>query len=154
MSPTGGVEHIAVGQALVGIELQLASIRFTFTKPVVEFCAPFSLIAGDGAVVFVPWERTGDLNLLWPLIDRPASHIQMTEESFRLVFDDGTVLQCRQQGAAPELVLVWGGESPKGGIELTRYPADLYPPAAPSPRPVPRQDVVLRPPITPRKTGA
>lgn len=121
--------RIPIGKPLAGIEMNVSSIRFSFMNPIVELCAPFkfhsSVTDQTTSEKFDPWERTGDLNLLWRLLDVHASHIQMDDESFRLKFDCGIVLECINQGGAPELVLIWGGESPEGGIILTRYPEDL-----------------------------
>ncbi|MCP4315942.1 MAG: hypothetical protein GY789_07985 [Hyphomicrobiales bacterium] len=70
-------------------------------------------------------KKTGDLNLLWQLIEMHASHVQMDDNSFQLFFDTDFILKCPNQGNAPELALVWEGESPEGGILLARYPVDL-----------------------------
>jgi hypothetical protein len=49
---------------------------------------------GAASAIEETYECRGDLNALWPLIGLRMTKIVMDEDSFRLSFEDGTLVRC------------------------------------------------------------
>lgn len=110
---------------LVSFVVELQYIVFCFGPIVVRMSDEIEIIAADGSIQRVEsvWNRTGDLNALWPLIGKRLAKLEADEDAFRLIFEDGTMIRRRYE-ARNELVTFTGPDSD----DFTRYPDDLEPP--------------------------
>ncbi len=83
------------------IEASRQAVWLDFSPVVVKLLAYVEIIAPDGGVVTIDdvWECKGNLNALWPLIGRRMTKIVMDEDSFRLTFEDGTLIRCKNRKA-------------------------------------------------------
>jgi hypothetical protein len=86
---------------LLRIEACRQDVRLEFAEVVVCLLAYVEIIAPDGQIDAIPhvWECQGNLNALWPLIGRRMTKIVMDENSFRLTFEDGTLIRCKNRKA-------------------------------------------------------
>ncbi|MCP4328004.1 MAG: hypothetical protein GY791_06160 [Alphaproteobacteria bacterium] len=125
---------IPIQRPLVSIELELASIRFCFAIGVIAMNDDFALVdkgkSFEDAEVYSAWEKKGDLNRLWSLIDVSCPRLVMNMVSLCVAFDDGRILECKNTNTVPEQVNIWGFEEPEARQEfpdsefLTNYPND------------------------------
>ncbi|MCP4330099.1 MAG: hypothetical protein GY791_16860 [Alphaproteobacteria bacterium] len=121
-----------IEENLVMIELELGAINFRYMNGTVVMNGEFALIgSNEHTEVFEPWEKRGNLNLLWPLVNVFSPRIVMNAVRLRLFFDSGHVVECKNANRFPEQVNIWGFESPEfkkmhpDGTALTRYPGDF-----------------------------
>lgn len=107
---------------LISFEVHRTEIKLKFGDVVVDMHDQIEIISPDGTVDMIDevWTHKGDLNALWPLIGRRMDKVVMDEESFRIIFEDGTIIR-RKFELRNEVVNVWG----PGPNEFTRYPDDL-----------------------------
>ncbi|MEZ5901359.1 MAG: hypothetical protein R3D51_17915 [Hyphomicrobiaceae bacterium] len=114
-----------IGEELVSISVELQYLRMFFASHAIAF-SEFKLTppSTDVLIEFDMWERSGDLNVLWPLIGVSSSQALMDDQVFTLHFDNGVEMSCRNDWRTPELVNIY-----RLGVvernEMMRYPADL-----------------------------
>jgi hypothetical protein len=110
---------------LVAFEVRLQHILLQF-GPVAVGMSQIEIISPDGSVELIEsvWHRSGNLNALWPLIGKRMERWIMDDDSFRLIFEDGTVLR-RKYELANSLVEVWGPDRDN----FTPYPQALVEPS-------------------------
>jgi hypothetical protein len=125
---------IQIDEPLMSLELQMTTIRFCFPSGVVDCGDDFALIDEGGSYeqseFFSAWDKKGDLNHLWPLIDVNSPRLVMDLVSLRLYFDNGKILECKNTNTVPEQANIWGFEDPEARLKhpeaefLTNYPND------------------------------
>lgn len=108
---------------LLRIYAQRQRVRLDFGEVAVDLLAYVEIISPDGKIDAIPdvWECQGNLNALWPLIGRRMTKIVMDDDSFRLTFEDGTLIRCKNRKDY-DFVKVWG---PDPKLE-TEYPTVLH----------------------------
>jgi hypothetical protein len=109
---------------LISFEVHLQEIQLRFGAVTIAFSDAVEIIHPDGRSDRIDdvWERKGNLQAIWDLIGSRMRKITMDEESFRLIFSDGTTLK-RKYERANELIKVWGPEP----NYFTSYPDCLGP---------------------------
>jgi len=110
---------------LLSFDVRLQNIQFVFGGSLyVEMHNDIEIISSGASVGIIEdvWERKGDLNILWPLIGKTLERLVMDKDSFRLIFEDGTMIRKKYE-ARIEVVTFLG----PGPNEFTRYPQDLDP---------------------------
>lgn len=116
-------KNLRIDQPLVSLEIELQYARFNFKSTTVEFSTFYLSRPSCADVYFDLWERKGDLNLLWSLIDVAAGSALVDEKAFILHFENGVELRHANNFKHPEQVNVFGHNS--DGVVITRYPADM-----------------------------
>ena len=116
MSDTIEIPH---SHEFISFEVHLQVIKFRFGTVAVDMHSLIEVVSPEGTVGMIDdvWYRQGDLNALWPLIGRRMEKIAMDEESFRIIFEDGTIIRRRFE-PHNEVVNFWG----PGLDEFTSYP--------------------------------
>ncbi len=111
---------------LISFGVALQDIQLKFGPLVIEMHSEIEIVSPNGSCVLIKdvWNREGDLNALWPLIGKQLERLIADEDSFRLIFDDGTMIR-RKYELANELVNFWGPEPDA----FTSYPNHLTQPA-------------------------
>ena len=86
---------------LLQVEANRQEVRLEFGDIVVCMWAYVEILAPDGEANAIEdvWEFQGNLNALWPLIGLRMTKIVMDEDSFRLRFEDGTLIRCKNRKA-------------------------------------------------------
>ena len=86
---------------LLWIEAGRQDVRLEFGEVVVSLLAYVEIVTPDGLIDTIPhvWECQCNLNALWPLIGQHMTKIVMDEDSFRLTFEDGTLIRCKNRKA-------------------------------------------------------
>ncbi len=76
-------------------------VKLNFGEVSVVFLAYVEIIAPDGRIDTIDdvWECQGNLNALWPLIGQRMTKIVMDEDSFRLTFENGALIRCKNRKA-------------------------------------------------------
>ncbi|MBW8635919.1 hypothetical protein K1W69_01885 [Hoeflea sp. WL0058] len=121
---------INLREALENIDLSLAGVQLVFSSMAVNLGTQFEL-SDHGNVerpeLFDSCSKTGDLRLLWKLIDVQAEGIEADENSFRLNFENGITIICKNLNTVPEQVQLWYTQlsQERDQIILDRYPADF-----------------------------
>ena len=105
------------------IEIEIASIRLSFAHVVFGINCPF-IVFDKGKCTgheheIIPWDRIGDLNVLWPLIGISAKKYTIDRISLKIVFENRTVIECPNTDEPYELVNIWQKD---GEYILTNYP--------------------------------
>jgi hypothetical protein len=93
--------EIVRNEKLLYVEANRQAVWLNFGAVVVDMLAYVEIIAPDGHTDAIPrvWDFQGNLNALWPLIGRRMAKIVMDEDSFRLSFEDGTLIRCKNRKA-------------------------------------------------------
>jgi hypothetical protein len=88
-------------EKLLYLEVNRQAVWLNFGAVVVKMLAYVEIVAPNGRTDTIPdvWEFEGDLNALWPLIGQRMARIVMDEDSFRLTFEDGTLIRCKNRMA-------------------------------------------------------
>jgi hypothetical protein len=115
------VEVVRSGK-LLQVEASRQEVRLDFGKVVVGLLAYVEIIAPDGGSNTIEdvWECKGNLNALWLLIGRHMTKIVMDEDSFRLTFEDGTLIRCKNRKDF-DFVKVWEPEYETGYPTVIHY---------------------------------
>jgi hypothetical protein len=115
--------EIVRSKELLRVCAQRQRVRLDFGEVAVDFLAYVEIIAAGGKIDTIPdvWECQGNLNALWPLIGRRMMKIVMDEDSFRLTFEDGTLIRCKNRKDY-DFVKIWRPD-PKWE---TAYPTVLH----------------------------
>lgn len=121
---------INLREALESIDLSVAGVQLVFSSMAVSLGTQFELCDHgnlERPELFDFCSKTGDLRLLWKLIDVQAEGIEADENSFRLTFENGITFICKNLNTVPEQVLVWYTQlsQERDQIVLDRYPADF-----------------------------
>jgi len=102
-------------------------IRLDFGAVAVDLYGNAEIIETDGSIVKIDdaVKRQGHLSAIWQLLGRTMTGIIMDEDSFRLTFEDGALIRCKNRKEKKyDFVKVWG---PDPYCE-TEYPSALvYP---------------------------
>lgn len=113
--------EIVYDKELVRLTANRQQVRLDFGEVAVDLIAYVEIIWPTGRIDAIPdvWECKGDLNALWRLVGRRMTKIVMDEDSFRLAFDDGTLIRCQYRKDF-DFVTVW-----EPGYR-TEYPTVLH----------------------------
>jgi len=86
---------------LLQVEANRQEVRLEFGDVVVGLLAYVEIVPPNGRSDRIDdaWECKGNLNALWPLIGQRMMKIVMDEDSFRLTFEDGTLIRCKNRKA-------------------------------------------------------
>lgn len=119
MAKSAEIRH---NKELLHVEALRQHVRLDFGELAVDLLAHIEIIAPDGRVDGIDnvWEFQGNLNALWPLIGQRMTNIVMDEDSFRLTFENGTLIRAKNRKAY-DFVVVWEPESRTGYPTVLLY---------------------------------
>jgi hypothetical protein len=107
---------------LTQFRVETYRILLYFNDVKVDFSSNTEIIESDGSIQRIDsvWEHQGHLQAVWRLLGRSMSGFAMDDDSFRLTFEDGAMIRCKNKKAY-DFVKVWESDL---GYE-TGYPSAL-----------------------------
>jgi hypothetical protein len=107
---------------LTWFEVETGQVRFNFGAVGVDIYGDAEIVERDGVSSRIDsvWEHQGHLQAVWRLLGRSMSGFAMDDDSFRLTFEDGAMIRCKNKKAY-DFVKVWESDL---GYE-TGYPSVL-----------------------------
>jgi hypothetical protein len=100
--------EIVHAKGLLRIKAQRQRVKLDFGEVAVDLLAYIEIVSADGRIDTIDdvWKCEGNLNALWPLVGQRMVKIVMDGDSFRLTFEDGTLIRGRNRKAF-DFVKVW-----------------------------------------------
>jgi hypothetical protein len=121
------VDRYPINSPLVWFGVQRGTIRLWFAKCAFAFAGSFAVVrvgqSYEEAEKFDAWDKVGNLNVLWELMDSYATEAVMDRSSLKILFTSGIVIELRNTWEVPELVNIF--ETGVDDYIIARYPGDL-----------------------------
>lgn len=114
--------EIIHNEVLTSFDLDPSRILLDFGAIGVDLIAHIEIIAPNGQIdkIESAFDREGDLGILWRLVGQKMMKVVMDVVSFRLTFEDGTLIQAKHRKSYDFVTVYWSD-----GAE-TGYPTVLH----------------------------